>query len=64
LFFTGHVRAKAEVKDETATARSEDLLCFLEFDKDERHCWTCDRFANMRGLEKLGTATESREHGH
>ena len=49
-FTGGYVIAK--VKDERY-AETLNFLYLLEFDIDDRHCWTCGGIANKKALEKL-----------
>jgi hypothetical protein len=35
----------------------DKLRGFLEFDKDDRHCWVCGCVANMNGVEKVQFGT-------
>lgn len=44
-----------DVKNQTATAYNLDgtHLCFLEFDKDDRHCWVHTGTANIKALKNL-----------
>jgi len=34
-------------------AQGQPHIAVLEFDKDDRHCWTCGGIVNLRGLERL-----------
>lgn len=38
-------------------AQGQPHIAVLEFDVDDRHCWTCGGIVNTRGLEKLSIST-------
>lgn len=48
-YFIGTVR----VDGDEVYARAGDHIGFLEFNQDDRHCWTCSGTADLAALMKL-----------
>lgn len=47
---------------DTAVARSgQDLAHYLEFDKDQRHCWVGGATINLRAIKKLELSSQNKD---
>jgi len=44
---------KMTVSDDCTGANNENLYASLEFNSDDRECWTCTGLINLKGVEKL-----------
>lgn len=55
----GYFAAKIEVfSDGRVTATNGNHMGILEFDRDDRHCWTCAGTVNLAGLKRLHPSKE------
>lgn len=50
----GYFKATVSIsEDGTVSASNGNQAGFLEFDKDDRHCWICSSTFNLKGILKL-----------